>query len=70
MNEIKFTLTQDFMELFKLLKLTGLSESGGSAKHAIAESEVRVDGLVETRKAFKVRRGHRIEFAGSVIVVE
>ena len=48
MEKISFTLTTEFIELFKLLKVTGLCESGGMAKHAISQSEVKVDGQVET----------------------
>ena len=70
MNEISFKLTTDFIELFKLLKITGLAESGGSAKHLISESQVKVNGQIETRKAFKVRRGQRVEFDNRTIVVE
>ena len=70
MPDLSFSLTSDFIELFKLLKVTGLSESGGSAKHVISESQVLVDGKVETRKGFKVRRGHRVEFAGQTILVQ
>lgn len=42
-----------FIELNSLLKVTGLSESGGSAKIAIAEGCVRVDGRTELRKRCK-----------------
>ena len=67
MPDIEFKLTGDYIELFKLLKLTGLCESGGSAKQAISEGRVKVNGTAETRKAFKVRGGHRIEFEGQAI---
>ncbi|MSR77108.1 MAG: RNA-binding S4 domain-containing protein [Candidatus Omnitrophica bacterium] len=70
MNEIRFTLTTEFIELFKLLKITGLCESGGSAKYAVSESLVQVDGKVELRKAFKVRTGMRIDFSGQCIFVD
>jgi len=70
MTEIPFVITADFIELFKLLKACGLCESGGAAKQAIAQSRVKVDGQIETRKAFKVRRGRRVEYAGQVIQVK
>ncbi len=69
MEEISFTLTGEFIELFKLLKATGLCESGGMAKAAVSQSEVKVDGKLETRKACKIRRGQRVEFCGETIVV-
>ena len=70
MEEIFFTPTGEFIELFKLLKVTGLCESGGMAKIAIAQGEVKVDGLVDTRKACKIRRGQRVEFGGEIILVQ
>lgn len=70
METIPFTLTTEFIELFKLLKVTGLCESGGMAKHAVSHSEVKVDGQVETRKGCKIRKGQQVEFAGETIVVQ
>jgi len=70
MEKIPFTLTEEFIELFKLLKVTGLCESGGMAKHAISQSEVKVDRQVETRKACKIRKGQQVEFGGETIMVQ
>ena len=70
MGQISFFLTTEFIELFKLLKVTGLCDSGGEAKFAVSQSEVKVDGQVETRKACKIRKGQQVEFAGEMILVE
>jgi ribosome-associated protein len=70
MEEISFTLTTEFIELFKLLKVTGLCESGGAAKYAVSQSEVKVDGQIETRKACKIRRGQAVEFSGRIVRVQ
>jgi len=69
MEKIPFCLTTEFIELFKLLKVTGLCESGGVAKHAVSQGEVKVDGQVEMRKACKIRKGQRVEFGGETILV-
>ena len=69
MEEISFSLTGEFIELYKLLKVTGLCDSGGVAKYAVSQSEVKVDGQIETRKARKIRKRQRVEFGGSVILV-
>ena len=50
-----FQLDDDFVELHVLLKLLALAPSGGAAKAMIAAGDVRVDGVVETRKACKIR---------------
>jgi len=55
-------LESEFVELYKILKFEGLAETGGSAKHAIAEGLVSVNGEVETRKRKKIRAGDQIDF--------
>lgn len=60
----------EYVELKNLLKLMGLSDSGGEAMAAIAEGRVRVDGNVELRKRCKIRRGQTVEFEGHAIVVK
>lgn len=69
MPDIEFEIRDEFIELHKLLKITGLCESGGMAKAAVAGGQVKVDGAVETRKACKIRPGSRVEFMGQGIQV-
>jgi len=57
------------IELYKILKLEGLAQSGGEAKHLIADGLVRVNGEVETRKRKKIVSGDRIEIAGTRIEI-
>ncbi len=66
---MEFKLKQEFIELYKLLKHMGLCENGGAAKFVISEGQVTVNGEVETRKAFKVRSGHVVEFENEKISV-
>ena len=66
----KFQLKGDFIELFKLLKLMGLCDSGGAAKQAVSENLVTVNEQIETRKAYKVRKGARVVFQNKTILVE
>ena len=70
MSETIFELKSDFIELSKLLKATGLCESGGSAKYAVGQSLVKVDGQIELRKGLKVHKGQRIEYVGHTILVQ
>ncbi|MDO4998540.1 MAG: RNA-binding S4 domain-containing protein [Neisseria sp.] len=60
----------EYIALCDLLKLAGLTDSGGQAKAAIAEGLVKRNGAVETRKTAKIRGGEVIEFAGAVLEVE
>lgn len=55
MTRQSFLIKKDFIELHVLLKLLALAPSGGAAKSLIAAGEVSVDGIVETRKACKIR---------------
>jgi ribosome-associated protein len=60
---------REFIELNDLLKVTGLCDSGGTAKTAIAEGRVTVDGHVELRRRCKLRPGQIVKFEGRTIVV-
>jgi ribosome-associated protein len=69
MKKIEYTLTQDFIELNHLLKLTGFADSGGAGGALVATGVVKVDGQIELRKRNKIRAGQRIEIADSEIFV-
>lgn len=66
---MKFELEEEYIELFKLLKVTGVAESGAQAKMLIEEEQVTRNGEVETRKRAKIISGERIEVGGKVIEV-
>jgi ribosome-associated protein len=55
--DLDFELRSDFIPLCDLLKYCGVTETGGMAKHLIAEGLVMVDGEVELRKTCKIRSG-------------
>ena len=52
------------IELYKILKIENLAQSGGEAIHVIADGFVRVNGVVETRKRKKILSGDVVEFEG------
>ena len=60
MQTIEFELDRDYVELKQLLKLADLVTSGGEAKMIIADGQVTVDGVVELRKACKIRGGQQV----------
>ncbi len=66
----KFKINTEYIELFKLLKVTNLCNSGGEAKHYIAEGFVKVDDIVETRKACKIKSGQIVSFNRNKVIVE
>ena len=63
-----FVIRGDSIDLHRLLKASGLAESGGAAKLAIEAGLVKVDGQIELRKACKIRRGQTVEIAGRSVV--
>lgn len=68
---MKFNLNgAEYIELIKLLKLLRIAESGGHAKIMVEEGEVKLNGLVESRKRAKLRVGDVVETAGKRISIE
>lgn len=49
------------IRLGQFLKLASLAESGAQARELIADGEVTVDGVVETRRGRQLTRGARVE---------
>lgn len=65
-----FELADDYIELIKLLKATGLCSTGGMAKAVVQDGLVEVDGNIEFRKRCKIRKGQQVTYDGVVIDVE
>ena len=57
------------IELYIVLKIEKIVQSGGEAKYVIAEGLVSVNGKVETRKRKKIFAGDIISFAEEKIRV-
>jgi ribosome-associated protein len=66
-NIQEIPLSGEYIELFKLLKLLDIAESGGEAKLLVGEGMVRVNGDVETRKRRKLVRGDQVECRGAFL---
>lgn len=66
---ITFELTEDYIELIKLLKFVGICQTGGQAKLLVENGLVTVDGEAESRKRRKLRQGMRVEVEGQTILV-
>jgi len=60
MREIE--ISEEPIELYKILKLANMVDSGGEAKYVISEGQVIVNGKVETRKRKKIFSGDVVEF--------
>jgi len=66
---MQFELQDDYIELYKLLKVLDLVESGAQAKMIIADAHVKRNGEIELRKRAKIVKGDVIEVADAVIEV-
>ena len=63
-----YQLTGEFIELYKLIKLLDLVDSGGEAKQLIEHGVVLRNGEVETRKRAKIRAGEVIAIGDAVTI--
>ena len=69
MQQLRFELDRDHVELNQLLKLTGLCDSGGAGKALVASGAVSVDGNLELRKTCKIRAGQVVQLGDACIEV-
>lgn len=60
----------EYIRLQDLLKLSGLSATGGMAKIVIQNGEVKVNGEVCTMRGKKMRAGDTAEYDGVSVTVE
>jgi ribosome-associated protein len=61
MEKIEFSLTGEYIELIKLLKLLSIAESGAQAKQMVDNGEVVRNGELEARKRAKLIKGDVIK---------
>lgn len=67
MNTIE--ITTEYIKLQDLLKLAGLTYTGGEAKVMVQEGLVKVNGEVCTMRGKKIRPGDRVDFEGKTLEV-
>ena len=70
MSEERVKIETPFIRLDALLKFAGAVETGGEAKLAIQDGEVKVNGEPCTMRGKKLYPGDRAELDGQVLVVE
>ena len=66
---LEFELTEDYIELIKLLKVLQIAENGAMAKTLVENGEVVRNGEPESRKRAKIRKGEVIKVLGQTIKV-
>ena len=65
-----YQLTEEYIELYKLIKFLDLVDSGADAKMIVADGHVIRNGEVEMRKRAKIRAGDKLVIGDTTIEVE
>jgi len=61
---------ENYIKLDSFMKWQNLVETGGQAKIAIQNSEVIVNGQVETRRGRKLVNGDKVTYQGKTLIVK
>ena len=68
-SEESLPITTPFIKLDSALKLSGLAETGGTAKMFIEEGSVKVNGEICTQRGKKLYPGDKLFFRNSLLVI-
>ena len=60
---------REYIKLDQFLKLADVASTGGQAKFIILDGQVKVNGVVETRRGRKLYDGDRVEVDDDEMVV-
>lgn len=61
---------ENFIKLDSFLKWQGLLDTGGQAKLAIQNGEIRVNNKIETRRGRKLVNGDKVTVGGRTLTVK
>ena len=67
---ISYKLDGEYIELYKLIKVLDLVDSGAQAKLIVAEGHVLRNGEVELRKRAKIVSGDTLQIADVIIEID
>ena len=65
-----YQLTEEYIELYKLIKFLDLVDSGADAKMIVADAHVIRNGEIEMRKRAKIRAGDTLVIGDVTIEVK
>ncbi|MCD8005295.1 MAG: RNA-binding S4 domain-containing protein [Oscillospiraceae bacterium] len=68
MQRLEVSIHTEFIKLDALLKLAGVCDTGGMAKQAVQQGDVKVNGQVCTMRGKKLRPGDEVEVGGQVLL--
>ena len=61
---------ENYIKLDSFLKWQGLIDTGGQAKLAIQNGEIRVNNKIETRRGRKLVTGDKVTVGGRTVIVK
>ena len=70
MEQQTLVVKGEWIALCDVLKVCGVTDSGGRAKALVASGVVQVDGQIELRKTCKIRPGQCVSGEGYAIRIE
>lgn len=70
METINLSIRTPFIKLEQLLKLAGLTDTGGLAKEIIQQGYVSVNGAVCTMRGKKIRNGDSVTVEDYTVIVK
>jgi ribosome-associated protein len=65
---MQFELKDEYIELFKLIKVLDLVDTGAQAKMIVSDGYVTRNGEVELRKRAKIIKGDNLIVGGDVTI--
>ena len=65
---IQFELKDEYIELFKLIKVLDLVDTGAEAKMIVADGYVERNGEIELRKRAKIIKGDKLLIGDDVTI--
>jgi Uncharacterized conserved protein len=63
-------ISTEFIKLDSLLKLSGITATGGDAKTVIQNGLVTVNGEICTQRGKKIRAGDTVSYKNESVIVE
>jgi len=69
-EKMEITIKGEYIELFKLLKFSGLAQDGTHAKMAIENGDVLYNSEVELRKRKKVYLGDVVIWENTILYIK
>ena len=66
----KITINTEYITLGQFLKLADIIQSGGEAKSFLAQNQVEIDGISDSRRGRKLRGGEVIQILGQTYEIK